>query len=90
MLDDMNSLIRDEVEIQSERLLSECFTFVRNDKGKPEAQEDCHDDTVMAYAIAVEMHSLMPMLGVISEEERKRRETERQKRNKPRSRHTRV
>ncbi|MMZ68615.1 hypothetical protein D1872_313210 [compost metagenome] len=28
------------------------LTFVRNEKGKPEAQEGAHDDLIMALAIA--------------------------------------
>ena len=28
------------------------LVFVRNEKGRPEAQEGCHDDLVMALAIA--------------------------------------
>ena len=32
--------------------LEEMLVFVRNEKGRPEAQEGCHDDLVMALAIA--------------------------------------
>jgi phage terminase large subunit len=32
--------------------LSEMQTFVRNEKGRPEAMAGCHDDCVMALAIA--------------------------------------
>lgn len=32
--------------------LNEMLTFVRNDEGRPEAQEGKHDDTIMALAIA--------------------------------------
>ena len=32
--------------------LEEMLVFIRNEKGRPEAQEGCHDDLVMALAIA--------------------------------------
>ena len=84
MLDDMEKALRDgTIIIRSEALISECFSFVRNPKGKPEAQAGCHDDTVMAMAIAIQMHQQMPMLGVISEAERARRRRQRDKTIRP-------
>lgn len=84
MLDEMEKSLRDGIlTIRSETLISECFSFVRNAKGKPEAQAGCHDDTVMAMAIAIQMHQQMPMLGVISEAERARRRRQREKLTQP-------
>jgi hypothetical protein len=61
MLDDYKKAMRDGLIIHSERTISECLTFVRNSKGKPEAQGDCYDDTVLAGAITIQMHKLCPM-----------------------------
>jgi hypothetical protein len=73
MLDEYKKAQRDGLKIHSERTISECMTFVKNEKGKPEAQGDCHDDTVMAGAIAIQMHKLCPMSRPISAEEQKKR-----------------
>ena len=65
MLDDLKKSIRDQsVVIHDYSTIEECFTFVVNDKGKPEATGDCNDDSVMALAVAVQMHQLCPMSGV--------------------------
>lgn len=39
--------------VQDETTLKEMLSFIINDKGKPEAEEGKHDDTIMAYAIAL-------------------------------------
>ena len=84
MLDDMEKALRDgTLTIRSEALISECFSFVRNPKGKPEAQAGCHDDAVMAMAIAIQMHQQMPMVGIISDAERARRRRQREKVTRP-------
>lgn len=45
-------IVRESVELINDRTtLEEMMTFVRNDKGRPEAEENAHDDTVMALAI---------------------------------------
>lgn len=33
-------------------ILRESLTFIKNDKGRPEAQQDCHDDLILGTAIA--------------------------------------
>jgi len=44
---------REHIEKINDKItLEEMLTFVRNEKGKPEAQEGAHDDCVMALAIA--------------------------------------
>ena len=42
-----------DLRINSRRLLSEMDTFIRNDKGRAEADRGYHDDLVMAYGIAL-------------------------------------
>jgi len=45
-------IVREHPEWLSDRdTLEEMLTFVRNEKGRPEAQEGAHDDCVMALAI---------------------------------------
>jgi hypothetical protein len=41
--------------VMASETVREMRTFVLNDLGKPEAQEGCHDDRVIAAAIALEM-----------------------------------
>jgi hypothetical protein len=54
MLARLKELVRDNVEyINDKTTLEEMFTFVVNENGKPEAAVGEHDDTVMAYAIAL-------------------------------------
>jgi hypothetical protein len=38
------------IDIPDRDLVRECFTFVRGKDGKPQAQEGCHDDRVIAAA----------------------------------------
>lgn len=46
-------IVREEVELINDKLtLEEMLTFVRNEKGRPEAQQGAHDDLVMGLAIA--------------------------------------
>jgi len=45
----------DVLKIRSKELLGECLTLVDNEKGKVEAQEGKHDDSVMGTAIAVQL-----------------------------------
>ena len=62
MLDELQSLIREQtIIIHSQGTINECLTFVRNDKGKPEAAGDSHDDRVLSLAITNQVHQLCPM-----------------------------
>lgn len=62
MLDELQTLIREKtIIIHSQGTINECLTFVRNDKGKPEAAGDSFDDRVIALAIANQVHQLCPM-----------------------------
>ena len=46
-------IVRETVELINDKLtLEEMLTFVRNEKGRAEAQEGSHDDLVMGLAIA--------------------------------------
>lgn len=45
----------------SQRLIAELSTFVHNKVGKPIAKEGCHDDEVMAFGIALQVHETAPL-----------------------------
>lgn len=49
----LQSIVNDHIDlINDKETLEEMLVFVRNEKGRPEAQEGCHDDLIMALAIA--------------------------------------
>ncbi len=49
---------RDNIEtLNSEELLREMLSFIRNEQGRAEAEQGKHDDRVMAYAIALYIRS---------------------------------
>jgi phage terminase large subunit len=51
-------LVREHTELFFDNdTLEEMLTFVRNEKGKPEAQDGKHDDCIMATAIAYHARS---------------------------------
>jgi phage terminase large subunit len=53
IISDLVRIVREEAYLINDReTLHEMQTFVRNDKGRPEASEGCHDDLVMSLAIA--------------------------------------
>ena len=84
MLDTLSKSIRDDsLIISGDGLLNECFTFVISPRGKPQAQEGCFDDRVMAMAIALQVHSHCPMTRPVSEFERRRRQRERDRKLRP-------
>jgi hypothetical protein len=56
MLDEFSQALREEtVSMPDPDTLSECLTFVLDEAGKPQAEEGCHDDRVIAAAIALQM-----------------------------------
>lgn len=56
MLDDVAMLVRQaSLGIPSRHMVREMVTFVVWEDGKPAAEEGCHDDRVIALAIAVQM-----------------------------------
>lgn len=53
ILDNLTDIVREHIHlINDPDLLKEMLSFVRNDRGRPEAAEGAHDDCVMASAIA--------------------------------------
>jgi phage terminase large subunit len=53
ILSELQAIVNDNIDkITDKETLEEMLVFVRNEKGKPEAQEGCHDDLVMCLAIA--------------------------------------
>ena len=51
MLNNLAKMIREEPELFVDVLFwDECLSFVRNEKGRPEAQEGSYDDMVLAAA----------------------------------------
>ena len=53
ILSELQKIVNENIElINDKETLEEMLTFVRNEKGRPEAQEGCHDDLVMGLAIS--------------------------------------
>ena len=50
-----NAIIEDDIRIPSEVIIRELKTYVSKDSGKMEAMAGCHDDTVMATAMGLEV-----------------------------------
>lgn len=64
-------VVREEIELINDiDTLDEMLTFVRNEKGRPEAQEGKHDDLIMGLAIA---HHIRGQQQVTAAEERIRK-----------------
>lgn len=56
MIDKLQEFIREMyLGIFSDLIVGECFTYVIEDNGSTNAQQGCHDDTVMATAIALQL-----------------------------------
>ena len=47
--------------------LKEALTFIKNEKGRPEAQQGYHDDLIMALAIAYDIRTQQSMKKVTKE-----------------------
>lgn len=70
ILAQLQSIVNDHIElINDKETLEEMLTFVRNEKGRPEAQEGAHDDLVMALAIAYYIRPQQDMKVKIDEQE---------------------
>lgn len=72
ILDELARALREEsVDMPSKESVAEYRTFVRDDKGKPVAQEGCHDDRVISDAIGLEMlrRAPRPPVGSFPESE---------------------
>ena len=62
ILSELQAIINDHVELINDKdTLEEMLVFVRNEKGRPEAQQGCHDDLVMALAIAYHIRTQQDM-----------------------------
>lgn len=63
-------IVREETDkINDKETLEEMLTFVRNEKGRPEAQIGAHDDLVMALAIAHHIREQQEMERINVEKE---------------------
>jgi phage terminase large subunit len=61
MLDSLERVLRErELRLYGERTLAELITFVRNERGRPEAQTGCNDDLTITLAMAVALRDQMP------------------------------
>ena len=61
LISDLGMYIRNrDIKISDRSTINELMTFVKDEKGKPQAQPGCHDDRVMALAIAVQMYKRSP------------------------------
>jgi len=61
LVTDLASSIADHsLTINSDNLLDECFSFIRNNQGKYEAQQGSHDDGVIAMGIAIQVRKSLP------------------------------
>ena len=53
IIGELVQIVREEAELVNDlETLGEALTFIRNNKGKPEAQQGKHDDCILALAIA--------------------------------------
>ena len=56
ILSNLIEIVREYTELLNDKnTLEEMLTFVRNEKGRPEAQQGAHDDLIMALAIAYDI-----------------------------------
>lgn len=70
ILSELQAIVNDYIEnINDKETLEEMLVFVRNEKGRPEAQEGCHDDLVMALAIAYHIREQQDMTVKIDKHE---------------------
>jgi hypothetical protein len=57
VIDELRATMRErEITVRDRRTLEEMRSFVVTEEGKLEAEQGCHDDTVMALAIANHIH----------------------------------
>jgi hypothetical protein len=71
LINDLATFIRDqEGRFYSERLISECQSFIINPKGRPEAAQGTHDDLVFAAGIALQMDLRVPKTEAWKERKR--------------------
>lgn len=57
IIDQLRASLRDDdLTLNDKTTIRECLTYVVSEEGKLEAEKGCHDDTVMALAIANHIH----------------------------------
>lgn len=67
MLDELRAAIEaGQLEVRDRVLLEECLTFQANKTGKYEAREGCHDDDIIATAIAIQARKRLGGTAVAS------------------------
>lgn len=77
ILSQLQEIVNDHIElINDKETLEEMLVFVRNEKGRPEAQQGSHDDLVMALAIAYYIRPQQKMKVEIQEVEQIQRAIE--------------
>lgn len=68
MLDDLRAELESRRMVVRDRvLLAECLTFEDNGRGKYEARQGCHDDTIMANAIALQARKAAGATAAVTE-----------------------
>ena len=61
LISDLNQVITErKLVIRSSEIIGECRSFVKNNRGKPEAQQGCYDDLVIATGVAYQMYKNVP------------------------------
>lgn len=84
ILGQLQTIFKDEIEmIVDEDTLKEGLTFIKNEKGRPEAQIGYHDDLIMALAIGYDIRTQQSM---ILKQERTKEEQQKSFFNSDRSR----
>lgn len=70
ILAELQRIFEEEIyKITDIEILKEALTFVKNEKGRPEAQEGCHDDLIMGTAITYNIKSQQSNKIEINEQE---------------------
>ena len=70
ILSELQAIVNDHIgNINDKETLEEMLVFVRNEKGRPEAQEGCHDDLVMALAIVYHIREQQDMTVKVDKHE---------------------
>lgn len=69
MIDELDiAMVDGNIKMNSQVLISECMTYLEEPDGKTNAAERCHDDTVIAAAIAYQMRKYLRPETMISKE----------------------
>lgn len=63
ILAELQTIVKEQIElIVDKETLEEMLTFIKNEKGRPEAQQGYHDDLVLALAIAYYIRTQQSMI----------------------------